>query len=389
MKNFKKNILFLEYFPFLGGGQRITLKIAEYLKSFFNVKFVCFNKGLIINELKKMKISYEIINAPRNAKLRYFWISIPFYFRFKKYLIENDIKLIYCNSYFTAKLATFVSKSLNIPVIWHKHVIIENKKESYLAEQIRKISNYVEKIICVSQAVKNSLQKIGVAENKLCVIYNGLEFKRYKKKNNNNIKKHYKLNNFFIAGSIGFFRRNKGFDLLIKAAAIVRKKEKNIKFFIVGKSDGDFKYEQELKSLVKHYNLEDTVIFGGYIDWYKCMGVFDVFILPSYAEPFGLVTIEAGAYGIPVIAFATGGTPEIIKDGINGFLAKEITAEALANKILQIYNKRKQIKKIGQMARKIVKEKFNEQIMKKKILNIIKEILNEKTKTLGSYNNEK
>ncbi len=377
MKKAKDNILFLEYFPFLGGGQRITLKIADYLKSFFNVRFICFNEGLIIKELKKKKIAYDIMPAPRHAKLRYFWASIPFYFRFKKYLQKNKIKLIYCNSYFTAKLATFVSRSMHVPVIWHKHIIIENKKESYLARQIRKISKYVDRIICVSQAVKSSMQKTGVAENKLKVVYNGINIKP-ENKIKSNIKKIYKLNGFFVAGSIGFFRRNKGFELLIKAAAIVKQTQNNIKFFIAGQSDGDYKYEQELKLLIKKNNLEDTIIFGGYINWVECIKVFDVFILPSYAEPFGLVTIEAGVSGLPVIAFATGGTPEIIKDGVNGFLVRNVSAEALAEKIINVYNKRKQLKKTGLRAKQIVKDKFNEKNMKDNILKIIKEILNER-----------
>lgn len=377
MKGNKDNILFLEYFSFLGGGQRITLKIVKYLKTFYNIKFIAFDDGLIAKELKKLKIKCEIMQAPKHAKIRYFWHSIPFFLKFKKYLKDNNIKLIYCNSYFTAKLATFVARTTNIPVIWHKHIIIENRYNSYLAAQIRNISKYVNKIICVSNAVLESMKRIGVDNRKLCVVYNGIDTS-IKTKKQDGIRKKYKLNNYFIVGTIGFFRRNKGFELLIKAALVVKQKERNIKFFIAGKSDGDLQYEDELKTLVKNYNLDDTIIFGGYIDRYKCVSDFDVFVLPSYAEPFGLVTIEAGLLQIPVIAFATGGTPEIIKDGVNGFLVKDVSAEKLAEKILYAYKNRKKIKKIGKMACKIVKEKFDEKIMQKNIHNIIKEVLNEK-----------
>jgi|DewCreStandDraft_4_1066084.scaffolds.fasta_scaffold07595_10 glycosyltransferase involved in cell wall biosynthesis len=377
MKEKKDNILFLEYFPFLGGGQRITLKIIEYLKKFYNIKFISFNDGLIVKELRKLKIKCEIMQAPKNAKIRYLWHSIPFYFKFKKYLKYNNIKLIYCNSYFTAKLATFVVRATNIPIIWHKHIIIENRYNSYLAQHIRNTSKYVNKIICVSNAVLESMKRIGVDNRKLCVVYNGINT-LIKKKEQGGIRKKYKLKNYFVAGTIGFFRRNKGFEFLIKAALIVKQKEKNIKFFIAGKSDGDLKYENELKSLVENFNLNDTVIFGGFIDRFKCVSDFDVFVLPSYAEPFGLVTIEAGLFEKPVIAFATGATPEIIKDGVNGFLVKEVSAEKLAEKILYVYKNRRKIKRTGKTAYKIVKEKFDEKIMQKKIHNIIKEVLNEK-----------
>ncbi len=373
----KDNILFLEYFPFLGGGQRITLKIAEYLKRFYNIRFICFNDGLILKELKKLNISYDLMRAPKHAKFRYFWDAILFYFNFKKYLNKNNIKLIYCNSYFTAKLATFVSKHTKIPVIWHKHIIIENKKNSYLAGQIRKISIYVNRIICVSQAVKKSMQRIGIDDRKLCVVYNGISLP-LKNKVKSIIRKKYKLNDCFIAGTVGFFRRNKGFELLINAAEIVKQKQKNIKFFIAGRADGDKKYEDELKKIVENNNLKGTVIFGGYIDRFSCISAFDVFVLPSFAEPFGLVTVEAGACGVPVIAFATGGTPEIIRDGINGFLVKEVSAQKLSEKIVEVYNKRKQLKKIRQNAKRIVKEKFNEKNMQENILDIVRKIIDEK-----------
>ncbi|MCX7698044.1 MAG: glycosyltransferase family 4 protein [Candidatus Goldbacteria bacterium] len=374
MRKTKYNILFLEYFPFLGGGQQITLKIAQYLKSFYNVRFICFNNGLITKELQKRKIVYDIMTAPRQAKLRYLWDSVPFYFKFKNFLQRNNIKLIYCNSYFTAKLATFVSRDLHIPVIWHKHVIIQHRKNSYLASQIRKVSKYVNKIICVSNAVKESLIRIGVSDEKLCVVYNGINLS-VKKIIKKDFKKKYKLNDSFVFGSIGFFRREKGFDLLIKAAAIVKKKEKKIKFFIVGKADTDNQYEKELKMLTKESDLENTVIFGGYIDWFSCVGAFDVLIVPSLTEGFCLVIVEAGIYGVPSIAFATGGIPEIIEDGVNGFLVKKITPEALAEKIIDVYNKRKQLRVVGKHMKETVRKKFNEKIMQKNILNIVKEVL--------------
>jgi len=75
---------------------------------------------------------------------------------------------------------------------------------------------------------------MGIAPEKLVVIHNGIEIpESYYKSQRLKIRKKHSLKSSFTVGAIGFFRRNKGFDLLLKAAKIVHEKKKSIKFILV------------------------------------------------------------------------------------------------------------------------------------------------------------
>jgi glycosyltransferase involved in cell wall biosynthesis len=86
---------------------------------------------------------------------------------------------------------------------------------------------------------------------------------------------------------------------------------------------------------------------------------FDLYVMPSPNEPFGLVTIEAMGLGIATAGFNRGGTAEIVTDGKDGFLAGDVTPEALAEKILYAYDNRKKLKAVSGKAVKTVKERFS------------------------------
>lgn len=359
--NKKKKILFVEYFSFIGGGQVVLINLIKGLKKYYDVKVLLLNEGKLCDELKKLKVDYYLIKAPRKVKYRYFWTILPVVFKIYKYIKKIQPDLIYANCFFAVKILAPVIKLLKIKTIWHKHIIIDKKYNSYLASQIREYSKYVDKIICVSEAVRNSLINIGVDKNKLEVIYNGIEKPELNVlKERKKLREKLKVEEKFLIGSIGFFRENKGFEIFIRCAKELKSMIKNLKFILVGRSDTeDESQEKRLRQLIKDLNLKEDFILPGYIEKYKILPAFDLFVLPSYAEPFGLITLEAMALGIPVVAFASGGTREIIKDGYNGFMVKEINFKSLAQKIKSIIKNKRKLKKISQNAKKHILKNFN------------------------------
>ncbi len=370
----KKKILFTEYFSFVGGGQVVLLNLIKNLKKDYEIKVLLLNEGKLVKELEKVGIDYYIIKAPLKVKYRYFWNILPVIFKIYQLLKKIKPDLIYANCFFAIKLLMPAIRLLKIKTIWHKHVIIDKKYNSYLAGQIRKYSKLVNIIICVSYAVRESLINIGVNKDKLKVIYNGIEIPELNiKKERKKIREKYKIKNEFLIGTIGFFRENKGFDIFIKCAYELKKKIKNLKFILAGKSDiGTGSYEIKLRNLIRDLKLNDNFIFPGYVDRYKILPAFDLFILSSYAEPFGLITLEALSLNIPVVAFATGGSKEIIKNGYNGFLVNKVNYKLLAEKVLYVLKNRKYLRKISKNASKYIWEKFG---IKKQIIEI-KKIIN-------------
>ena len=94
-------------------------------------------------------------------------------------------------------------------------------------------------------------------------------------------------------------------------------------------------------------------------------------MLPSDNEPFALSVLEALGSGIPVLAFDSGGTPEVVKDGFNGIIVKDMDAESLSKALLKAYDGRIKLRAMGKNAALNIKKEFTVEKQMKKIGAII------------------
>jgi glycosyltransferase involved in cell wall biosynthesis len=116
---------------------------------------------------------------------------------------------------------------------------------------------------------------------------------------------------------------------------MVRLKDHNIELTIAG----DGPEEQALRALAKDFSIGDRVRFLGYVaneDLRREYLEADLFVLPTLSEALGSVVLEAMSCGLPVIATDVGGIPEMIEDGVNGFLVPPGDAARLAQAISQL-----------------------------------------------------
>jgi glycosyltransferase involved in cell wall biosynthesis len=101
----------------------------------------------------------------------------------------------------------------------------------------------------------------------------------------------------------------------------------------------------------------------------------DVFVVPSRIESFGLTALEAMACGTPVVAFRTGGLPEVVADGETGLLEKEIgSASGLAQKLLWLLQHPEERQSMGRAARASVETDFSDELMAKRYMTIYTEL---------------
>ena len=160
-------------------------------------------------------------------------------------------------------------------------------------------------IITVSRALQSYERKmLNIPENKIKVIYNGIDLPKLQEKQLD-IRKEWGISsNDILVGTVARLIPSKGIDFLIRAVPKVLEKHSNVKFMIVGDGPEDGK----LKKLAKEINCENYIIFTGYIEyvWY-CYRAFDIFVLPSLSEGLGIAVLEAMVSGKPVIASNTGG----------------------------------------------------------------------------------
>jgi glycosyltransferase involved in cell wall biosynthesis len=170
------------------------------------------------------------------------------------------------------------------------------------------------KVIAVSQALKESIAKLGVPDDRIKVIANGVDLNKF-----HPIAKRAARQSLMIPVhkkmilSVGHLTPNKGFDLIIRATKILVEeyKEKDIFLLIVGNGVA----KTELETLVASLHLERYVNFAGGIpheELYRWYSAADVFCLASAQEGWPNVLMESLACGTPVIATPVGGIPEII-----------------------------------------------------------------------------
>ena len=138
---------------------------------------------------------------------------------------------------------------------------------------------------------------------------------------------------------------------------------------------GDFvfyanEYKTQILEYIEKEQLQRSVRFHGWRNpvypFYKTADL--LLHLPRFAEPFGLVLIEAASYGLPVVTFNKGGMPEIVLDQKTGFLVPDGDLEFAAERCIQLLENRDLVLRMGGAARMQVAETFD---MKKSIDQLI------------------
>jgi len=150
----------------------------------------------------------------------------------------------------------------------------------------------------------------------------------------------------------------KGMDTVIQALPQVLTVVPDTRYVIVG--DGNDR--PRLESLAKAVDVAEHVFFvgvTGHDELVKYYEACDVFVMPSHAEGFGIVFLEAMAFGKPVIGGNHGGTPDVIRDGVTGFLVEYGDIDGLTSRILSLLQNEELRQKMGQTGRQYVQENFS------------------------------
>ncbi len=155
----------------------------------------------------------------------------------------------------------------------------------------------------------------------------------------------------------------KGIQYSLEAIALVHRSMPDVRYIIVG--DGEMK--SELQSLCRSRGIARHVDLRGALapsEVRKAAAEADIFLLSSLREAFGVVLAEAQAMGLPIVATRVGGVPEVVDDGVTGFLVPPRDPQALADKLLLLANNPDLRRQMGERGRERVKRLFeSSQIM--------------------------
>lgn len=175
-----------------------------------------------------------------------------------------------------------------------------------------------------------------------------------------------------LIGCVGALIEEKGQRYLIEALPLVRKVVPTACVVFVGAGPSLF----ALKNRAKKCGCEDAVFFIGEIDEVSSvLCAMDVFAFPSIAEGLGLALIEAMACGVPVVASAVGGIPEVVSDGEDGVLVPPRDPAALANALLRVSVNRAFADSMQTRALKTVSARFTTTKMIKNVSDLYSTVL--------------
>jgi glycosyltransferase involved in cell wall biosynthesis len=228
---------------------------------------------------------------------------------------------------------------------------------------LRMVSRWVDRYLANCQAVKEGLAlKLGVPRDKVDIIYNGIEYQRFEKASGDSISElRGKLgieDEELVVGLVSNFRPIKDVDGFILAASGVARSFPQARFLIIG--GGKPEDARRLERLSSDLGIGQKILWTGTVeDVAPYLDLLDLGVLSSRSEGLSNTILEYMASGLPVVATAVGGNPELIADGEGGFLVPPGDSTALAGKILLLLNDAELRNTMGKINRRVVKEKFS------------------------------
>ena len=215
------------------------------------------------------------------------------------------------------------------------------------------LSPCTDKIVCISKAEKASAEREHIAKaDKLALIPNGIDVSAVK---NAVAKSRSELGiaeDAFVVGMIGRLSPQKAPDVFIRAAKLIHDEIPNSAFSIVGSGEE----EEEVKAFAKENVLELT---GWTDEPYSYLKVFDVAMLLSRWEGFGLAVVEYMAAEKNVVATKIDAIPTLVDDGIDGLLVEMDNPQDAAEKVLWLYRYPKEAAEMKSKALKKVIENYD------------------------------
>jgi glycosyltransferase involved in cell wall biosynthesis len=217
-------------------------------------------------------------------------------------------------------------------------------------------------IFAVSDSIRVDLIGAGLKADKISTVHNAVDADYFDPDKpldgRPSIREQFGIpENARIAGIVARMNPWKGQYELIAAVSRLRETFPDLHVMILGSNVPEMRADFENRA--REGGIADRVHFGGFQkDVRPFLHEFDLFVHPSYGEPFGLSIVEAMAMRKPVIACGTGGVPEIITHGKDGWLVEERSAEAVATAIATLLNDAGRCRQMGERARETVRDRF-------------------------------
>jgi len=329
-------ILFYNHTSQVSGAERVLLLILARLnRSRFEPVLVCPPAGQLQKEARTLSVPCVTVgqlNARFTGKIgafiRYLISFVATIREVRARVRENKPELIHANSVRAGLVISAATVGLGIPIVWHVHDLLPQHPLSTCIRLFTLILPPLRLVVVAEAAAERFRGKLlqrFPRRVEFAIIHNAIDVAKLNSvSTGGSIHKELRIrNNDRLVGIVGNLSPVKGQLELVRAFAEVRKRVPNLALLVVGSAlfNRDDGYQKLLAAEVRALGLDHCVrLLGQRNDVPAIMSGLDLLVLNSRSEAFPLVALEGMAAGVPVLATAVGGLPELITHEKNGWL---------------------------------------------------------------------
>lgn len=352
-----KVLFLLDSLSPVGGAERVAVKIGVGLKKSGNYTPVfCSTRagGSLEEELKSNDIAYLLLKRRRFSDAHKFKPLISL-------IREQNIKIIHSHNLGSNFWGGVIGAIAGVPVIIaHKHGQDYSTWRSLVLDKI--VSNLSRKIIFVSNDEREAfIRRIGTAPAKCLTVYNGITINNIDHPSEEEMRNKYGINKErTVVGIIARFAPEKDHESFLLAAREVLRSRGEFTFLLVGEG----KTKPLMEKLSEDLGIKDHTVFTGFVNnTGEVLSIIDIGCLTSRREGMGIALLEYMAFHKPIVSTNAGGIPEVVQEGVNGFLVNPGDYKSMAAKIIELARDENLRRQMGDEGFSILKDKFTDTIM--------------------------
>ena len=340
----------------LGGAEKLlALSLPHINRDRFDYAFGYLLpwKNALVPDFHKAEIPVVCLNQRRVYDVGVF----P---RLVRLLRQREVDILHLHLPYAGILGRVAGKLANVKSIAYTEHSLWEHHHRVTRWANRLTYQWNDSIICVSEAVRQSVLNHGQLKRNVTVgtIHNGVDLAdiRSSCRNVDSVRQEFGIPPVHkLIVHVANFNPQKRHQDLLAAAQLVLSQDPNVTFLLVGHG----RLEHLTKTAARDMGIAGNIIFAGFrTDAPRLMAAADLFVLPSEFEGLPLSLLEAMGLGKPVVASRTGGIPEVVTDGVEGFLTDPLNPSQLAHKILVLLSDPEMRRRFSENALKRIQEQF-------------------------------
>ena len=339
-------VVHVEMGRYLYGGARQVAYLLTGLARFPGEHvLVCVPDGEVANAVSNPAVRVRYMDMAGDLDFRFAW-------RLARLLKAEQADLLHVHSRKGDLPAILAGHLAGVPVVFSRRV---DNAPNWADRRLK--FPLCARLVTISEGIRRALIESSVSASQITCIPSAIDAGRYQP----NCDRAWFQTEFglgecaTVIGMVAQLIPRKGHAVLFDALAAILPTHPEVRVLIFGQGP----LERELRALAERQGWNDVVHFPGFRDDLdRILPCLDILAHPAWMEGLGVSLLEAAACGIPIIASCAGGMPEVVEDGVNGFLIEPGDNRRLAECLSSLLDNPGVRRKMGQAGRQRVLERF-------------------------------